>query len=78
MKQRPRIYYTQTQKALMWERWKKGESLQHIAQLFDRDHSSIQRILLRRDCFLLVSIHPPAGFSVGVIWWRARASLVQL
>ena len=45
MKQRPRIYYTQTHKALMWERWKKGESLQHIAQLFDRDHSSIQRIL---------------------------------
>jgi len=45
MKQRPRIYYTQTQKALMWERWKKGESLQQIAQLFDRDHSSIQRIL---------------------------------
>ena len=29
----------------MWERWKKGESLQQIAQLFDRDHSSIQRIL---------------------------------
>ena len=23
MKQRPRIYYTATQKALMWERWKK-------------------------------------------------------
>jgi len=45
MKQRPRIYYTETQKALMWERWQKGESLQHIAQLFDRNHSSIQRIL---------------------------------
>lgn len=45
MKQRPRIYYSQTQRALMWERWKKGESLQQIAQLFDRDHSSIQRIL---------------------------------
>lgn len=45
MKQRPRIYYTETQKALMWERWKKGESLQQIAQLFDRNHSSIQRIL---------------------------------
>lgn len=45
MKQRPRIYYTQTQKALMWERWKNGESLQQIAQLFDRAHSSIQRIL---------------------------------
>jgi hypothetical protein len=23
MKQRPRIYYTATQKDLMWERWKK-------------------------------------------------------
>jgi IS30 family transposase len=45
MKQRPRIYYTQTQKAMMWERWKKGESLQQIAQLFNRNHSSVQRIL---------------------------------
>ena len=45
MKQRPRIYYTETQKALMWERWKQGESLQQIAQLFDRNHSSVQRIL---------------------------------
>lgn len=45
MKQRPRIYYTETQKAMMWERWKKGESLQQIAQLFDRNHSSVQRIL---------------------------------
>jgi len=45
MKQRPRIYYTESQKALMWERWRKGESLQHIAELFDRNHSSIQRIL---------------------------------
>src|SRR5882672_4286219 len=45
MKQRPRIHYTESQKALMWERWKKGESLQQIAQLFDRNHSSIQRIL---------------------------------
>ena len=27
MKQRPRIYYTESQKAIMWERWRKGESL---------------------------------------------------
>jgi hypothetical protein len=45
MKQRPRIYYMENQKALMWDRWQKGESLQQIAQLFDRNHSSIQRIL---------------------------------
>jgi IS30 family transposase len=45
MKQKPRIYYTASQRAIMWERWQKGESLQQIAQLFDRNHSSIQRIL---------------------------------
>ncbi|MGT0193715.1 IS30 family transposase [Burkholderia pyrrocinia] len=45
MKQRRRIYYTDSQKALMWERWRKGESLQQIAQLFDRNHSSVQGIL---------------------------------
>ncbi|MBN3815832.1 IS30 family transposase [Paraburkholderia sp. Se-20369] len=45
MKQRRRIYYTAPQKALMWERWRTGESLQQIAQLFDRNHSSVQRIL---------------------------------
>jgi hypothetical protein len=34
MKQRPRIYYTESQVALMRERWLKGDSLQRIAQLF--------------------------------------------
>lgn len=45
MKQRPRIHYTDSQKALMWERWRQGDSLQTIAQLFGRNHSSIERIL---------------------------------
>ncbi len=45
MKYRTRIYYTESQKALMWDRWQKGDSLQHIAQLFDRNHGSVQRIL---------------------------------
>ncbi len=45
MKRRNRIYYTESQKAIMWERWRKGDSLQQIAQLFDRNHSSVQRIL---------------------------------
>ncbi len=46
MKQRPRIYYSDSQKALMWDRWQKGESMNAIGRLFDRGHSSIQRILL--------------------------------
>lgn len=45
MKQRPRIYYSDSQKALMWEQWRQGDSLQKIAQLFDRNHSSVERIL---------------------------------
>ncbi len=47
MKQRPRIYYTETDKALMWDRWQKGESLHSIARLFGRHHSAIQGILSR-------------------------------
>ncbi len=47
MKQRPRIYYTETDKALMWDRWQKGESLSSIAHHFDRHHSAIQGILSR-------------------------------
>jgi hypothetical protein len=45
MKQRPRIYYSDSQKALMWECWTQGWTLQEIGKLFDRAHSSIHRIL---------------------------------
>ena len=42
-----RIYYTEKQKAFMWERWKQGDSMNDIARLFDRSHSSIQGIFSR-------------------------------
>ena len=45
MKYRTRTFYTEEQKALMWDRWEKGESLHTIASLFDRHHPSISRIL---------------------------------
>ena len=45
MKRRTRIYYTETQKALMWDRWQRGDTMNDIARLFDRGHSSVQRIL---------------------------------
>ena len=45
MTRRHRIHYTEEQKSLMWDRWQKGESLEQIAQLFDRHHPSIERIL---------------------------------
>ncbi|MDR7009868.1 hypothetical protein [Paraburkholderia strydomiana] len=37
-----------TAKPLMSERWRKGKSLQHIAQLFNCNHSSVQGILARK------------------------------
>ncbi len=45
MKQRPRRYFTEADKVLMWDRWQAGDSLHAIARLFDRGHSSVQRVL---------------------------------
>lgn len=45
MRQRPRIYYSDSQKALMWERWRAGWTLHEIGKVFDRGHSSIHRII---------------------------------
>ena len=45
MKYRTRIFYTEADKALMWDRWQKGDSMHAIARLFDRGHSSVQGIL---------------------------------
>jgi IS30 family transposase len=45
MKYRTRIYYSESQKALMWDRWQKGDTLHQIAKLFDRYHTSIRGIL---------------------------------
>lgn len=45
MKYRSRTFYTDCQKALMWERWRQGESLHEIARLFDRKHTSVRTVL---------------------------------
>jgi len=59
---RKRIYYTESQKALMWERWRRGESLQQIAQLFDRNHSSVQGVLVQSG-----GIQPPQRQRSAVV-----------
>lgn len=40
-------YRSETQKALMWGRWRKGDSVQHIAQPFARNHSVVKTSSLR-------------------------------
>jgi len=47
MTKRTRIRYTESQKALMWDRWQRGESLNSIARLFDRHRPAIQGILAK-------------------------------
>ena len=41
MKYRTRTIYTPEQKAQMWDRWEKGDSMTSIARSFDREHSSV-------------------------------------
>ena len=47
MNRRPRTYYTDNQRALMWERWRAGWTLHQIGHLFDRPHTSIPNVLSR-------------------------------
>ena len=65
MPRKPRIHYTETDKAVMWDRWQKGDSLEKIAQLFDRTQSSAAHNLRRTG-----GIRPPnvigQQFKTGV------------
>lgn len=45
MAYRTRIYYTDAQKAEMWDRWQRGETFHSIARLFDRYHTSVRGII---------------------------------
>ncbi len=45
MKQRRRIYYSESQRAEIWDRWKRGETMNAIGRVFDRGHSSIFSVL---------------------------------
>src|SRR5690606_35423124 len=47
MKQRPRRYISDSEMALIWDRWRKGETLNAIARDLDRGHSAVQGALAR-------------------------------
>ena len=48
MKYRKRTFYTDEQTAMMWDRWRSGDSITEIASLFGRHHSSVRGIFERR------------------------------
>ncbi len=45
MKQRRRIYYSAAQRAEIWDRWQRGESMSSIGRGFERESSSIFSVL---------------------------------
>jgi hypothetical protein len=67
MKYRTRTQYTEADKAMMWERWRRGESLNAIARSLDRNHSAYCGILSRTG-----GIRPlPAASAPSWHWpWR--------
>ena len=86
MKQRPRIYYTQAQIAQMWDRWQEGVSLNEIGRMFDRGHSSVQRILAesggirppqRRRSRRALSLAEREEISRGIVAGRSLRSIAS-
>jgi IS30 family transposase len=84
MKQRSRIYYSASQRTLIWDRWQKGETLHQIAGLFDRHHSSIQGIVAetggirpaeRRRSKLALTLTEREEISRGVVAGRSIRSI---
>ena len=45
MKHRKRRYFSASEKAVIWDRWEKGESLNAIACDLGRGHSAVQGFL---------------------------------
>jgi IS30 family transposase len=84
MKYRTRIQYSETQKAQMWDRWQRGESLHQIARLFDRHHPSVCRILgesggirppQRRRALRVLSLAEREEISRGLVAERSIRSM---
>ena len=84
MKYRTRIYYSEADKALMWDRWRAGDSLHEIARLFDRGHSSIQNVLRetggirpppRRRSRLALTLAEREEISRGVVAGRSLRAI---
>ncbi len=86
MKRRARIYYSEADKALMWDRWQKGDSLTSIARGFDRHHSSVENILKRtggirprrrRRSRLALSLMEREEISRGIVAGHSLRTIAQ-
>jgi len=88
MKQRQRIYYSAAQRAEIWDRWQRGESMSSIGRRFDRQSSSIFSVLSpsggirpaeRRRSGRALSLNEREEISRGLVAGRSlRAIAAQL
>jgi len=88
MKQRKRIYYSSEQRAEIWDRWRRGESMSSIGRRFDRESSSVFSVLSpsggirpveRRRSMRVLSLAEREEISRGLVAGRSlRAIAVQL
>jgi len=86
MKHRRRIYYSAAQRAEIWDRWRRGESMHDIGALFDRGHSSIFQVLAptggirpqpRRRSGLALTLAEREEISRGLVAGRSLRSMAQ-
>ena len=70
MKYLTRTYYTDCHKASMWERWREGWTLHQIAQLFNRAHSSAQKVPTRTGGIRPRVLEPLGRTPGGSARWR--------
>lgn len=88
MRQRQRIYYSAAQRAEIWERWRRGESMSSIGRRFDRESSSVFSVLSpsggirpaeRRRSVRALSLNEREEISRGLVAGRSlRAIATQL
>ena len=87
MKQRRRIYYSAAQRAEIWDRWRRGESMHDIGRLFDRGHSSIFQVLAptggirpppRRRSRLALTLAEREEISRGLVAGRSLRSMARV
>src|SRR5210317_121082 len=85
-KRLPRRYYSEADKALMWNRWQKGDSLHTIGRLFERSHTSVRRILAetggirpspRSRSRLALSLAEREEISRGIVAGHSIRSIAQ-
>lgn len=81
-----RIFFTEKQKADIWDRWQRGESMSSIGRVFDRGSSSIVPLLertggirppVRRRSRLALALDEREEISRGLVARRSLRSIAR-